>query len=99
MNLVTAKKLNQVYAYQKDIALIFGYKHPQRLLKAFRDICDERPSYFFPITKPYVRDGDSGASYNIYAFAHYFENRGLLDAGSRSLNFREDLQRLKEVYG
>jgi len=28
-----------------------------------------------------------------------FENRGLLDAGSRSIKFQDDVDRLKEVYG
>ena len=37
-------------------------------------------------------------SNDVYCFAFYFENRGLLDAGSRSIKFQDDVERLKEVY-
>lgn len=91
-------KATQKYAFRKDIAMMFGYKSPERLLKDFRDFADDNPNYFRPIAKPYVKNNGFDTLYNIYAFAFYFENKDLVDAGSRSISFRKELDRLKEVY-
>lgn len=99
MELLTIRETKQIYAFPKDIGLMFGRKAPSRLLTSFRAFCDSRPNYFNPITKPYVDMAGSGTQYNVLAFAHYYENKDLLDAGSRSINFKADLGRLKEVYG
>lgn len=98
MELLTIRESKQIYAFPKDIGLLFGRKAPSRLLSSFRTFCDSRPNYFHPV-KPYVDMQGSGTQYNVLAFAHYFENRDLLDAGTRSLKFKDDLERLKEVYG
>lgn len=97
MNIIKASFTPQYWAYTRDIALIFGYKNPSGLLKKFRLFCDERPNYFNPAT-PYIKDNSSDTKYNIFCFAHYFENRGLIDAGTRSLKFENDLPRLIEAY-
>ena len=36
--------------------------------------------------------------YNVICFAFYFENKDLLEAGTRSIKFADELPRLKEVY-
>ena len=98
MKVITARKISQVWAFPKDIAKIFGYKSPTKLLTAFRQFCDERPNFFYPY-KPYQETEGVGKIYNVICFAYYFENRQLLDAGTRSLQFEDDLERLKEIYG
>lgn len=98
MNIIKATFTPQYWALPKDIALIFGYKSPTKLLTSFRAFCDGRPNYFNP-TKPYKAEEGTKTLYNIYAFAHYFENRELLDAGSRSIKFDDDLPRLIQAYG
>ncbi|TLQ49310.1 hypothetical protein FEZ33_01375 [Ruoffia tabacinasalis] len=97
MNIIKATFTPQYWALPKDIALIFGYKSPTKLLTSFRAFCDSRPNYFNP-TKPYRELEGTDTIYNVYAFAHYFENRQLLDAGTRSLKFENDLPRLVEAY-
>ena len=98
MEQIKVRVLHQVWVYQKDIVDIFGYKSPSGLLKKFRDFCDTHPSFFSP-HKPYMLHDKSLIQYDVYCFAFYFENRGLLDAGSRSIKFQDDVDRLKEVYG
>lgn len=97
MNIIKATFTPQYWALPKDIALIFGYKSPTKLLTSFRAFCDSRPNFFNP-TKPYRDLEGSETVYNIYAFAYYFEHRKLLDAGTRSLKFENDLPRLIEAY-
>ena len=98
MEILTVRETRQMYAFPKDIGLLFGRKAPSRLLSSFRKFCDSRPNYFHPI-RPYVDMEGSGTQYNVLSFGHYFEHRDLLDSGTRSLNFKDDLERLKEVYG
>lgn len=88
---------HQVWGFQKDIAVIFSYRSPSGMLKRYRDFCDRNKSFFEP-HKPYLDFEDSSYIYDIYCFAYYFENRGLLESGTRSLRFKDDLKRLKEVY-
>lgn len=97
MNIVKVNFTPQYWAFPKDIALIFGYKSPTKLLRAFRGFCDSRPNYFKP-TMPYRELEGHDTVYNVFAFAHYFENKKLLDAGTRSLSFDSDLPRLVEAY-
>lgn len=98
MIVLETREITQKYALRKDISKIFGYKSPERLLKDFRSFVDENPTYFKPIDKPYVKNNGFDTLYNIYAFAFYFENKDLVDAGSRSISFKKELSRLKEVY-
>lgn len=95
MKVLTVVKTPQYWAFPKDIARITGYKSPTKLLKSFRDFCEARPNYFKPC-KPILVDGET--QYNIACFLHYYENRTLLDSGTRSLNFKDDLPRLMEAY-
>lgn len=95
MNIITANFTPQYWAYRKDIINVFGYKNPTELLRRFKEFCEARPNYFNPCT-PFLEEGDT--QYNLYCFAHYYENRGLLDAGTRSLKFKDDLPRLIEAY-
>lgn len=97
MKVVTASFTPQYWGYPRDIAHIFGYKSPTLLLREFRQFCDKRPNYFKP-AKPYIQEEGSDIRYNIFCFAHYFENKGMLDAGTRSLKFEQDLPRLIEAY-
>lgn len=97
MNLVAVKTVPQHWARPKEVGRIVGYKDPSKLLKSFREFCEKRPNFFSP-HKPFIKNEGMDISYDILCFAFYFENRNLLDAGSRSLNFQKDLIRLKEVY-
>lgn len=36
--------------------------------------------------------------YDILCFAYYFENKDLLESGTRSITFKQDLPRLREAY-
>lgn len=95
---ITEGGTTQKYAFHKGIAEIFGYKSPGRMLKDFRDFVDGNPNYFKPIKRPYVKNKGLHTMYSIYAFAFYFENKDLVDAGSRSISFKKELENLKEVY-
>lgn len=97
MEILQAKKKTQQFAFTKDIASIFGYKDPVKLLKGFREYADSHPSAFNPY-KPYVKNRGMDTLYDIVCFAFYFENRDLLDSGTRSITFKQELPRLKEVY-
>lgn len=98
MEMLTVKKKTQQWAMAKDIGIIFGYKSPTKLLKRFRDFCDKNPNYFYPY-KPYDKQSGMDTNYDIICFGFYYENRDLLDAGSRSLKFNsKEIARLKEVY-
>ena len=83
-----------MWLYPKDVQWLIGRKKTAtfEFLKEFKNFVEKRPNYFNPV-KPIV-DGQ----YNCLALMHFYENRNLLNAGSRSLNFKEDLPRLKEVY-
>lgn len=95
MILMETKKKSQVWASRKNIAEIFGYKNPSDLLKRFREL---DPDMFYPY-KPFVKDTGMDTMYNIICFAYYYENRDLIEAGSRSISFEKELPRLKEIYG
>lgn len=97
MEMVSIKTKTQQWAMAKDIGRILGYKQPSLLLKRFREFADKNPNYFAP-HKPYLKIQGMDTVYDILCFAFYFENRDLLDAGTRSLNFKKDLPRLREVY-
>lgn len=98
MQLVETKPINQVWANNNDIADIFNYKSPATILKKYRGFCDKNPIYFKP-HKPYLKFHGK-QWYTIFCFAFYFENRDLLEIGSRSMqvSFQKDLERIKKVY-
>lgn len=95
MQLVHSEKTTQKYARAGEIADIFGYASPSRLLRRFREFADDNEGYFDPV-KPYINNQGLSTMYNIYAFAHFFEDIDLVEAGRG--NFKKDLPRLKEVY-
>lgn len=97
MEIVKVREVTQFWAFPKDIAHIFGYKSPTKLLRAYREFCEVRPNYFKPML-PYREIPGTDTVYNVYCFAHYFENRAMLDAGTRSLNFEKDLPRIRDAY-
>lgn len=98
MEEIKVRTLHQVWIFQKDVSDIFNYKSPSGLLKRFREFSDKHPNFFLP-HKPYLMQDSSLIQYDVFCFAFYYENRGLLEAGSRSIKFQDDIERLKEVYG
>lgn len=97
MQLVTGVTKTQLYAKRSDVAVIFGYKNPNALLKSFREYADEHANVFLPY-KPYIKNSGMDTLYNILCFGYYFENKDLLEAGTRSIHFKQQLPNLKEVY-
>lgn len=97
MKVLTVLNKTQQYAFKKDIAKIFGYKDPSKLLKGFREYANSSPGAFKPHT-PYILNKGMEPLYDIICFAYYFEYKDLLDAGSRSISFKEELPRLREAY-
>lgn len=97
MQLIQAVTKTQQYATRKDIARIFGYKDPTRFLKNFREYANKHPKAFYP-HKPFIDNEGMYTLYDIMAFAFYFENKDLLEAGTRSISFKEELPRLRQVY-
>lgn len=97
MQLVTGVTKRQLYAKRSDIAVVFGYKNPNDLLKRFREYADDNPSVFVPY-KPYIKNSGMDTLYNITCFGYFFENKDLLEAGTRSISFKKELPKLKEVY-
>lgn len=41
--------------------------------------------------KPYIKNAGMDTLYNILALAFYIENKDLLEAGTRSIKFREEI--------
>ncbi|MGE7366070.1 hypothetical protein ACQKKE_05425 [Desemzia incerta] len=97
MEVLQTKIKTQQYAFTKDVGRIFGYKDPVKLLKSFRDYADGHPNVFRPY-KPYIKNRGMDTLYDIICFAYYFENRDLLESETRSVSFKNELPRLKEVY-
>lgn len=97
MQLVEPKPVNQIWAKRKTIAKVFDYKNPSDLLKQFRKYADDHPRVFGK-HKAYLKNQGMDTLYNVLAFAFYLENKDLLEAGTRSLRFNDELDRLKEVY-
>ena len=97
MQLLQAKTKTQQFATPKEIARIFCYKNPSTLLKHFREYAAEHPKAFYP-HKPFIKNKGMDTLYDIVAFGYYFENKDLLEAGTRSISFQEELPRLREVY-
>lgn len=97
MEVMTVKTKSQQYAMTKDIAKIFGYKDPAKLLKEYREFADSNPNVFKPY-RPYIKNKGMDTLYDIICFAYFFENKDLLKAGTRSIHFKKELPRLKEVY-
>lgn len=100
MEVIKVIPVFQLWMYPKDIQTLIGRKSSSTsvFLKEFRDFCEERPNYFKPV-KPIQDDLNSETQYNYFAILHFYENRQMLLAGTRSLNFKDDLPRLKEAYG
>lgn len=97
MVILDVKEVGQLYGFAKDISKLFGYKDPTKLLKDFRKYADENKSAFHPY-KPYIKNQGMDNLYSIVCFAFYFENRDLLEAGTRSITFKKELPRLRKVY-
>lgn len=95
--MLLTETMSQKYASRKNIADIFGYKDPTKLLRDFRNFADDNPSYFRPY-KPYIKNQGLDTLYNIICFAFYFENKDLVDSGSRSISFKKEKKNLEEVY-
>lgn len=97
MELLQAKPKVQQYATPKSIGYIFCRKNPSTLLKNFREYAEKHPKTFYP-HKPFIKNNGMDTLYDIMAFAFYFENRDLLESGTRSISFKEELPRLRQVY-
>lgn len=97
MEFIQAKVKTQQFASRKEVARIFCYKDPSRLLKDFREYADSHPKAFYP-HKPYIKNAGMDTLYDIMSFGFYFENKDLLEADTRSISFKDDLPRLREVY-
>lgn len=97
MEVLTVKSKTQQYASRKEIARIFCYKDPTKLLRDFREYADDHTQSFYPY-RPYIKNHGMDTLYDIICFAYYFENRDLLESGTRSITFKQELPRLKEVY-
>ena len=98
VQIVHSVKRGQTYALPKDLSIIFGRKSLDKLLKAFREYADGNESKFYPY-KPYIKQQGLDTLYNIVSFAFYLENKDLLEAGTRSITFEDERERLEEVYG
>ncbi|MGX7108325.1 hypothetical protein [Facklamia miroungae] len=99
MEIVKVRPVIQMWLYKKDVEQLIGRKSTSahNFLRDFEKFCRSRPNYFKPV-KPFQSDSHSTTQYNYYAIVHFFENRELLMAGTRSINFKNDLERLKEAY-
>lgn len=99
MEIINVKPVIQAWLYPRHVAVLIGAKATKtsNFLRDFEAFVAKRPNYFNPV-KPMITGEGRDAMYNFYAIAHYHENKDLLDAGTRSLNFKEDLKRLKEAY-
>lgn len=97
MPLLATQMKTQVFATRNNIGDIFGRKDPSKLLRGFKKYADENWNKFHPHT-PYIKNEGVDTLYNIICFAFYLENKDLLEAGTRSIKFKQEYPRLKEAY-
>ncbi|MCW6663911.1 hypothetical protein NHG23_08450 [Aerococcaceae bacterium NML190073] len=65
------------------------------ILKRFRAFVKKRPNYFRKLAlQPVIEDDGAKTQYNLICFYHYYCNRKLLDAGSRSIKLEDELEGL-----
>ena len=93
------KPVSQLYGFATDCGTMVGRKVPAPLLKRFRAFVDKNPRYYKMITKtPYKKVVKEETQYHLICFLHYFENRELLDSGSRSVKLEDDIEGLKVTF-
>lgn len=96
MEAIKIRAMHSPYAYAKDIKQLINQKNVSVFLKDFREFVDENPNYFSPYRGYHYAD-KKDRLYDIYPILWYHENKSFANAGSRTVNFKDDLGRLKEM--
>lgn len=98
MHVLKTLEIPPIWLDAGNIKQLINRKNPSELLKSFREFVKHNPSYFGD-TRPLLDIEGATLQYNFYAFVHFYENRDLLEAGSRSVKFdREEARRIRESY-
>ncbi|WP_314180781.1 hypothetical protein [Abiotrophia defectiva] len=94
------KKVPSTWGTRGNVAHIMNYKNPNERLERFRKFVDDNPDFFKWFKKPYQWNG-KGYEYMLVPVIFYWENRDLLDSGSRSVpEFDlEEVERIRIAYG
>lgn len=96
MEVVKVRAMHSPYVYAKDIKVLINQKNVSNFLRDFREFVDENPSYFSPYRGYHKRTGKD-ALYDVIPILWFNENKEFATAGSRTVTFKQDLPRLKEL--
>lgn len=89
-------ELYPLEARKKDLEALLNYSNLSAILKSFRKFVDENPKYYYPYEGYYKISGKDFV-YDILPVYHYKRYQHLLDAGTRSITFKNEVPRLKEL--
>lgn len=96
MEIVVPIEINQMRLYKRHIAKLTGQARGGPLAKEFTNFVKSRPSYFGK-WKPLIEGDGLDPQYDLVCFIHWYDNRALLNAGSRHISFERDLPRIIEM--
>lgn len=96
MEIVKVRAMHSPYVYAKDIKVLINQKNVSNFLRDFREFVDENPNYFSPYRGYHKRTGKDSL-YDVLPIIWYHENKSFANAGSRTVSFKQDLPRLKEL--
>lgn len=96
MEIVKVRAMHSPYVYAKDIKVLINQKNVSNFLRDFREFVDENPTYFSPY-RGYHKTDSKDALYDVLPIIWYHENKSFANAGSRTVTFKQDLPRLKEL--
>lgn len=95
MNAIKVKTITPWVIMPKDFKRMINRKNISALLKDFRDFVDRNPNYYYPF-QGYIK-WNNESQYEIFPLIHYYMNKHLLDANTRSIKFKDDLKRVKDM--
>ncbi len=98
MEIITIVPVAQQWLTAKDVEKLIGRKRSSTntFLNSFKDFVEDRPNFFKGI-KPIAKHDNSTPLYNYWAINCYIENKDLLDARSRSINFKDYIKEKREL--
>ncbi|WP_419986205.1 hypothetical protein [Aerococcus viridans] len=96
VEVVKVRAMHSPYVYAKDIKVLINQKNVSNFLRDFREFVDENPSYFSPYRGYHKRSGKDSL-YDVIPILWFNENKEFATAGSRTVTFKQDLPRLKEI--
>ncbi|MCW6681566.1 hypothetical protein NHG29_01635 [Aerococcaceae bacterium NML160702] len=97
LNFLTIHHSVPLIGYPKQCAKLVSISERTAtdVLSRFREFVKKRPNYFRKLAlQPVIEMDGVKTQYNLICFYHYYCNRKLLDAGSRSIKLEDELEGL-----